>query len=687
MGTVAETSGSVAGGQKLGTDANVAARALRRALSKLNPAYLRKRRALLVLEIAAVAATCVLVKDLVGRSLSSSFDFAVTVLIWGALYCSTFLESLAESRAKAHADALRIARGELMARRVSGHSFESVPASRLAQGDTVIVEAGELIPADGEIVDGIATVDESVITGESAPVIRESGHGLNAVSAGTRVLSDGLTIRVTYPPEESLLDRMARAVEGVERQKTPDEIKKSRMLATFTVAAVAAVVILAPFGIYTVLGLGNLSVAAVLSGLTVSLLPLSISALLPVIGVAGLDRVLRHRVLATHPSAVENAAHVDLVLLDKTGTITEGNREATEFIALPGVSEQDLARAVHLSSYSDETPEGRSALRLSRERYGIDHVEMEGAQFLPFSAYTRMSGVDVGSSMVRKGATAAIADFVRSQGGMVPEQYERTSEAIARTGGTPLGVADGSRLLGIIHLRDIVKHGLKDRISQLREMGIRPVMITGDNPITAEAIARETGFEEFVPQATPADKLAYIKREQAAGLRVAMTGDGINDAPALAQADVGLAMYSGATAAKEAGNLVDLDSDPTKLLEITQIARDMRVTRSALAAFSLAKCVSNFVLFLAIIVPACYPALRRYAIFPPSTLPATIVSALICSIFFLFVMFPIALFGLGSYAKKSTSYALFLAVTGLTLPIPSIWFCNSILAALHVSFS
>lgn len=679
MSIVADASGNLAVRQPSFNPGAILVRACQQAFLKLNPAYLRKKRPLLIIEAAATVSLFVLFKDAFERSPSVPFDWWVTVLLWLALLSSNFAESLAEARAKAHADALRLERGELMARRQSGHSFEFVAASRLSAGDTVVVEASEIIPADGEVIDGIATVDESVITGESAPVIRESDHGLSSVSAGTRVLSDKLIIRVTSPPGESMLDRMARALEGLERHRTPDETQKSRLIASFTLCAVAAVVLLSPFGIYAVLGIGNLSVATVLSGLTVSLMPLSIAALLPVIGVAGLDRVMRDRVLVTDPTAVEAAAHIDVALLDKTGTITVGDREAVEFVALPSVSEQELAYAAYLSSYADETPEGRSTLRLASKRYGIHKVEIVGAQFIPFSAYTRMSGVDMHGVKLRKGATANIATFVREQGGAVVPEYDATATAIARTGGTPLGVADGGRLLGIVHLRDIVKTGAKNRISELSSMGIRPVMITGDNPITAAAIAQETGFDAVVAQATPADKLAYIKREQAAGHRVAMTGDGINDAPALAQADIGLAMYSGAHAAREAGNMVDLDNDPAKLLEVALIARGMLVTRSAITAFSLAKCVMNFVVFLLIILPACYPVLHKYAILPVSLLPACIISALCCSTFFMIVLAPAALFGIGSRTKNAAGLSFLFGLAGLILPLLWMWLGKAVL--------
>ncbi len=684
MSIVADASGKLVAGPSSVRNSAIAARAFRQAATKLNPGYLRKKRALLVIEVAATVSLVFLIKDVLEHAPSVPFDVWVTVLLWSALLCANFAESLAEARAKAHADALRLERGELMARRICGHSFEYVPASRLCHGDRVVVELGELIPADGEVVEGIAMVDESAITGESAPVIRESEHGLNGVSGGTRVLSDRLIVRVTCPPGESMLDRMARAVEGMERPRTADENNKSRLVATFTACAIVAVVILAPFGIYAVLGLGNLSVAIVLSGLTVALMPLSIASLLPVVGVAGLDRVMRHRVLVTDLRAVEAAARVDIALLDKTGTITMGDRQAVEFIALPGVSEQELAAAAYLSSYADDTPEGRSALLLARQRYGVGDVDIAGAHFIPFSAYTRMSGVDAEGVVLRKGATAAIASFVRVQGGAVAQEYEETAAAIARTGGTPLGVADGARLLGIIHLRDVVKAGAKDRISELRSMGIRPVMITGDNPITAEAIGKETGFVDVVAQATPADKLAYIKREQAAGRRVAMTGDGINDAPALAQANVGLAMFSGASAARDAGNMVDLDNDPAKLLDVARIGRGVLVTRSAVTAFSLAKCTVNFLFFLALILPACYPGLRPHAILPIATLPACIIAALASSVLFLLLLLPLALLGIGSHAKGARGLSLLFALAGLILPLLSVLIGKSLLANVHL---
>src|ERR1700758_2230861 len=541
-------------------------RAIVDALVKLNPQKMMGNPVMFVVEIGSVITTALLLKG----GAAFKFNLQITLWLWFTVLFANFAEAMAEGRGKAQADTLRRARSETVANRLFGDGrVETIPSSKLRAGDMVLVSAGEFIPSDGEIIDGVASVDESAITGESAPVIRESGGDRSAVTGGTRVLSDQIKIRITSNPGETFLDRMIALVEGAQRQKTPNEIALNILIAGLTLIFMLAVITLQPFSAFSVAqaGTGQVPSVAVLVSLLVCLIPTTIGGLLSAIGIAGMDRVMQHNVLAMSGKAVEAAGDVNSLLLDKTGTITLGNRQAVEFLPVNGVTAEELADAAQLSSLADETPEGRSVVVLAKEKYGLRgrHIPDHEATFIPFSAYTRMSGVDFEGRQLRKGATDAIIKFVVEKGGEVPGNFQEMSDRISRNGGTPLAVCDSSRLLGIIHLKDIVKGGMKERIAQLRRMGIRSIMITGDNPLTAAAIAAEAGVDDFLAQATPKDKLEYIKKEQGAGRLVAMTGDGPTAAPALAQADVGLAMNTGTMAAKEAGNMVDLDSNPTKL--------------------------------------------------------------------------------------------------------------------------
>src|SRR6202049_4941843 len=568
-------------------DPEIVARATRASFAKLNPITLMKNPVMFVVEVGAALTTVFLIRDVFIGAPGIGFEIQIALWLWFTVLFANFAEAMAEARGKAQADSLRKAKTDVLAKRLtSAGKSEQVPGSALRSGDCVLCDAGDLIPGDGEVVEGVATVDESVITGESAPVIRESGGDRSAVTGGTRVLSDEIKIKITSNPGETFLDRMIALVEGAERQKTPNEIALNILIAGLTLIFLLAVVTLQPYAVFSVMqaGLGTVPSVAVLVSLLVCLIPTTIGGLLSAIGIAGMDRVMQHNVLAMSGKAVEASGDVNTLLLDKTGTITLGNRQAVEFITVDGVSESELADAAQLSSLADETPECRSIVVLAKEKYKLRGRELaeHNAQFIPFSAYTRMSGVDMDGRRLRKGATDAIAQFVKEAGGKASQSLVEISDRISRNGGTPLAVADGSRVLGVIHLKDIVKGGMKDRLASLRAMGIRSVMITGDNPLTAAAIAQEAGVGDFLAQATPKDKLEYIRKEQAEGRLVAMTGDGTNDAPALAQADVGVAMNTGTMAAKEAGNMVDLDSNPTKLIEIVAIGKQLLITRGSL---------------------------------------------------------------------------------------------------------
>ncbi|HEU5198138.1 MAG TPA: potassium-transporting ATPase subunit KdpB, partial [Ktedonobacterales bacterium] len=621
-------------------DRQILWRAIIDSFIKLNPRVQARNPVMFVVEIGSAITTIEFVRSLIDPSLRGDIGFtlAVSLWLWFTVVFANFAEAMAEGRGKAQAETLRRARTETQARLLkegaSGREspFTLTPAPQLRKGNLVLVEAGDLIPGDGEVVEGVASVDESAITGESAPVIRESGGDRSAVTGGTRVLSDWIIVRITSNPGETFLDRMIALVEGAARQKTPNEIALNILLASLTVIFLLAVVTLEPFAIYS-----NSPVSiTVLIALLVCLIPTTIGGLLSAIGIAGMDRLVQRNVLAMSGRAVEAAGDVDVLLLDKTGTITLGNRMASEFITLPGVSEGELADAAQLASLSDETPEGRSIVVLAKERYklrGRDVAE-HNMTFIPFSAQTRMSGVDLDGPgdarrQIRKGATDAVKAFVAEHGGQNPDALAPIVERIARAGGTPLVVAEDNRALGVIYLKDIVKGGMRQRFDQLRKMGIRTVMITGDNPLTAAAIAKEAGVDDFLAQATPETKMKLIIQEQAGGRLVAMTGDGTNDAPALAQADVGVAMNTGTQAAKEAGNMVDLDSNPTKLIEIVEVGKQLLITRGALTTFSIANDVAKYFAIIPAMFSVAYPALNTLNIMKLATPHSAILSAVI----------------------------------------------------------
>jgi len=568
--------------------------AIRDSFPKLDPRQQVRNPVMFIVELGSVITTGIFILEL-ARGNTSQLWFVGTIAfwLWLTVLFANFAEAIAEGRGKAQANALRATRTTTVAhRRSDTGAVEEVPAPELQRGDVVIVSAGEIIPADGEILEGVGSVDESAITGESAPVIRESGGDRSAVTGGTKLLSDQLVIRVTQEPGKSFLDRMIALVEGAERRKTPNEIALNILLAGLTITFLAAVVTLRPFAIYA----GTPTSQTVLIALLVALIPTTIGALLSAIGIAGMDRMVQRNVLATSGRAVEAAGDVDVLLLDKTGTITLGNRQASEFITVDGVSPKELAEAAQLSSLADETPEGRSIVVLAKEQYGLRARELSPheATFIPFSATTRMSGVDLDGKKLRKGAADAVKNFVQEQGGRAPTQLDAEVDKIARVGGTPLVVAQDNFVLGVIHLKDVVKGGMGERFDELRKMGIRTVMITGDNRVTAAVIAGEAGVDDFLAEATPEAKMALIKEEQAKGRMVAMTGDGTNDAPALAQSDVGVAMNAGTSAAKEAGNMVDLDNNPTKLIEIVEVAKQQLITRGALTTFSIANDIAKY---------------------------------------------------------------------------------------------
>jgi K+-transporting ATPase ATPase B chain len=574
------------------------------------------------------------------------FNLQITLWLWFTVMFANFAEAMAEGRGKAQADTLRKARSETVANRLAASGeLEQVPSSNLRSGDVVLVSAGEFIPGDGEIIDGIASVDESAITGESAPVIRESGGDRSAVTGGTRVLSDQIKVKITSNPGETFLDRMIALVEGAERQKTPNEIALNILLAGLTIVFLLAVVTLQPFAIYS----GAPQTIFVLVSLLVCLIPTTIGGLLSAIGIAGMDRLVQHNVLAMSGRAVEAAGDVNTLLLDKTGTITLGNRQASRFVPAPGVSEAELADAAQLSSLADETPEGRSIVVLAKEKYNLRGRELHDhkAEFVPFTAQTRMSGVNLNGFQIRKGAIDAIERFVQENSGVFSPEVRALVDEIARAGSTPLVVAERRRgALGVIELKDIVKGGMRDRFDQLRLMGIRTVMITGDNPLTAAAIAREAGVDDFLAQATPKDKMDLIRREQADGKLVAMTGDGTNDAPALAQADVGVAMNSGTQAAKEAGNMVDLDSNPTKLIEIVGIGKQLLMTRGALTTFSIANDVAKYFAIIPAMFAVTFPVLNALNIMHLRTPQSAVLSAVIFNAIIIVMLIPLALRGI-----------------------------------------
>jgi K+-transporting ATPase ATPase B chain len=625
-------------------DMKIVRRALWDSLVKLDPRNMMKNPVMFVVEVGSVATTILLIRDVLRHQGAFGFNLQITLWLWFTVLFANFAEAMAEGRGKAQADSLRKARAETMANRLlPDGKTEQIASSKLRAGDLVKVTASEFIPSDGEILEGVASVDESAITGESAPVIREAGGDRSAVTGGTRVLSDWLKIKITSNPGETFLDRMIALVEGAERQKTPNEIALNILLAGLTIIFLLAVVTLQPFAIYS----GSPQTVFVLVSLLVCLIPTTIGGLLSAIGIAGMDRLVQHNVLAMSGRAVEAAGDVNTLLLDKTGTITLGNRQASEFVPAPGITEAQMADAAQLSSLADETPEGRSIVVLAKERYGLRGRELasQEATFIPFTAQTRMSGVDMDGREIRKGAVDAITKYLTQHGTMLPKEIQAAVETIARSGGTPLVVAENRRALGVIHLKDIVKGGMRERFDQLRAMGIKTVMITGDNPLTAAAIAREAGVDDFLAEATPKDKMDLIRGEQKQGKLVAMTGDGTNDAPALAQADVGVAMNTGTQAAKEAGNMVDLDSNPTKLIEIVEIGKQLLMTRGALTTFSIANDVAKYFAIIPAMFAATFPVLNTLNIMQLKTPQSAILSAVIFNALIIVALIPLALRG------------------------------------------
>ena len=647
-------------------------------VGKLDPRTLVRNPVIFIVELGSVITTAIFVRDLVSSGESEPLWFTGTVALWLWLTVlfANFAEAIAEGRGKAQANALRAARTTTVAwRRSETGGLEEVPAPDLRRGDVVVVEAGQVIPADGEIVEGVGSVDESAITGESAPVIREAGGDRSAVTGGTRLLSDRLVIEVTQEPGQSFLDRMIALVEGAERRKTPNEIALNILLAGLTITFLAATVTLRPYALYAGTDLSQ----TVLIALLIALIPTTIGALLSAIGIAGMDRLVQRNVLAMSGRAVEASGDVDVLLLDKTGTITLGNRQAAEFLPLSGVAELDLAKAAQLASLADETPEGRSIVVLAKERFGLREQDLGEHVFVPFSAATRMSGVDLDGRSLRKGAADAVKLFVSENGGRVPDELDVLVHGVAQSGGTPLVVAEDNWALGVVHLKDIVKGGMSERFDELRRMGIRTVMITGDNPVTAAVIAQESGVDDFLAEATPERKLELIREEQARGRMVAMTGDGTNDAPALAQSDVGVAMNTGTTAAKEAGNMVDLDSNPTKLIEIVEVGKQLLITRGALTTFSIANDVAKYFAILPAIfaftyaqAPGARGPLDSLNVMNLGTPYSAIISAIVFNALVIPALVPLALRGVKYRAIGATALLrrnlLIYGLGGMILP-------------------
>jgi K+-transporting ATPase ATPase B chain len=657
-------------------------------LWKLDPRIQVQNPVMFIVEVGSLLTTIIFIQELtsgVGRPL---FTGQVAFWLWLTVLFANFAEAMAEGRGKAQADTLRRTRTETVANRLTGaNGMETVPAASLRKNDVVMVHAGEFIPADGEIIEGVASVDESAITGESAPVIRESGGDRSAVTGGTRVISDWIKVRVTSDPGHSFLDRMIALVEGAERQKTPNEIALNILLAVLTLVFLLVVVTLQPFAFYA----GTTIPIPVLIALLVCLIPTTIGALISAIGIAGMDRLVQHNVLAMSGRAVEAAGDVNTLLLDKTGTITLGNRQATEFVPVSGVTEGELADAAQLASLADETPEGRSIVVLAKEKYHIRGRELsdKDAVFVAFTAQTRMSGIDLDGREIRKGAADSVATYLKANGGVVSPELQTIVERIARAGGTPLVVAERMRPLGVIYLKDIVKGGMQQRFAHLRAMGIKTVMITGDNPLTAASIAKEAGVDDFLAEATPEDKMTLIKREQAEGKLVAMTGDGTNDAPALAQADVGVAMNTGTTAAKEAGNMVDLDSNPTKLIEIVEIGKQLLMTRGALTTFSIANDVAKYFAIIPAMFILAFPQLALLNVMRLATPESAILSAVIFNAVIIIGLIPLALKGiaykpLGAAAILRRNMLIY-GLGGIVLPFVGIKVIDMVLAAVGLA--
>ncbi|HEY1654108.1 MAG TPA: potassium-transporting ATPase subunit KdpB [Candidatus Tumulicola sp.] len=667
-------------------DRAIVLRAVADAFVKLDPRWQGRNPVMFVVEVGALATSVFCARDLALHAGDARFDFAISAWLWFTVVFANFAEAMAEGRGKAQADYLRRTKSDSMARRLRDDGSETVvPSASLGKGDRFVVSAGEVVAADGDVLEGAATIDESAITGESAPVVRESGGDRSSVTGGTRVLSDRIVVQVTANPGESFLDRMIALVEGAKRQKTPNEIALSILLAGLTIIFTIAVATLAPFSVYA----GTAQSVTVLIALLVCMIPTTIGGLLSAIGIAGMDRVMQRNVLAMSGRAVEAAGDVDTLLLDKTGTITLGNRQAVEIVLAAGIDLKDAATMAYLSSIADETPEGRSIVVLAQEQ-GAVAGEPPGSAFVPFSAYTRMSGLDLADgSKIRKGAPDSLLAWVRERGGNPSAELAPQIERIARSGGTPLLLARDTVVLGVIYLKDILKPNMRERFSRMRAMGIRTVMITGDNPLTAATIAKEAGVDDFLAEATPEAKMDLIRREQTSGRLVAMTGDGTNDAPALAQADVGVAMNSGTQAAKEAGNMVDLDSDPTKLIEVVEIGKQLLMTRGALTTFSIANDVAKYFAILPAMFAIAYKPMGLLNVMHLSTPQSAILSAVIFNALIIIALVPLALRGV-RYVPKGANAVLFgnvalYGVGGILIPFAGIKLIDVILAALHLT--
>ena len=659
-------------------DTALLSRAAADSVRKLDPRRMARNPVMFVVEIGSVLVTILAITD------PSVFAWLIAAWLWFTVLFANLSEAVAEGRGKAQAEELRKTRAETVAHRRGQQGIEDVPSGRLRLGDEVVVSVGEIIPADGEVIEGIASVDESAITGESAPVIRESGGDRSAVTGGTRVLSDQIVVRVTAVPGESFLDRMIALVEGAERKKTPNEIALNILLSGLTIVFLLAVVTLQPFAIYS----GAEQSLVVLVALLVCLIPTTIGGLLSAIGIAGMDRLVRRNVLALSGRAVEAAGDCSTLLLDKTGTITLGNREATELIPLDGVTGAALADAAQLASLADETPEGRSIVVLAKTAFGLREREVPAGALVPFSAQTRMSGIDLDGRRIRKGAADAIRRWVTEQGGEPPAGLGPIVDGIAASGGTPLVVAEGTLTLGVVHLKDVVKEGLRERFDQMRALGIRTVMITGDNPVTAKAIAAEAGVDDYLAEAKPEDKMELIRREQAGGNLVAMTGDGTNDAPALAQADVGVAMNTGTQAAREAGNMVDLDSNPTKLIEIVEIGKQLLITRGALTTFSIANDVAKYFAIIPAMFAGAFPVLDRLDVMRLESPESAITSAVIFNALIIVALIPLALRGVRFRAASAAAVLrrnmLVYGLGGLVVPFAGIKLIDLVVGGLGV---
>jgi len=673
-------------------DPKIVVPAIGQAFVKLDPRTLAKNPVMFVLEMVTMLTSVLLVRSTLSGAQGIGFELQIVVWLWFTVLFANFAEAVAEGRGKAQADSLRKTRTETVAKRLSmpdnSEVFEGVPATELRAGDLVVCQTGDVIPGDGEVIEGIASVNEAAITGESAPVIRESGGDRSAVTGGTTVISDRIVIRITASAGSSFLDRMIKLVEGAERQKTPNEIALNILLVGLTIIFVFATATIPSYVAYA----GGAVSVVILVALFVTLIPTTIGALLSAIGIAGMDRLVRFNVLAMSGRAVEAAGDVDTLLLDKTGTITFGNRLATEIIPVPGVTDREAAEAGLLASAADETPEGRSIVTLMQEKYGVTRQATPAdARFIEFSAMTRLSGIDAGTRRLRKGAIDSILKFAREQAGRdvaEPAGFRAAVDRIARAGGTPLGLADGGRILGVIHLKDVVKPDVKERFAALRRMGIKTVMITGDNPITAASIASEAGVDDFIAEATPEDKLRYIRNEQTHGRLIAMCGDGTNDAPALAQADVGVAMQTGTQAAREAGNMVDLDSDPTKLIEVVEIGKQLLMTRGALTTFSIANDVAKYFAIIPAMFVAFYPQLGVLNVMHLATPQSAILSAIIFNALIIIALIPLALKGvkyrpIGAAALLRRNLWVY-GVGGIVIPFVGIKAIDLLVGALHL---